>query len=475
MAEHFCCSQRRPSPPSELDVAKLLSNKVGGYCHAVEAQRKSLAAVDGFYRELMVCQWRIEAIEAQQRALQETEVPELVTSPAAFEAVHWDGGRGDGFNPVETCLAELATLRNAALQGIEERAAHYAVTNLRSNGLPKHVSSSEEKSTALERYRILVEEVFAEAAAEMKSLQEAEDAWAKLPKSLTRRLKFWSCELEETWNNWQDATSRMYSAGHEALNAWRDIAEVLECACQHFEHLQDGGHKVIAKPELQSALVLFVARGMEVELLNSLGLSGLRETDTEGFGLETRLDMLTSVLELLCHLNVLDSVGEELLCQGGESFPLPASHVAEWLAENMSQVSEENELNELHSLASGELSTRVLLPWFIECMLQAVASAARREETKVAQDVLPFPFWKPADMGPSMSSLLDHCRDLAGVELADAMKELALQRSNKARDEPKKLKDLTKDLSKSCARLLDLATEDFDTPVFGLSGDLADP
>jgi len=474
MAEHFCCSQRRPSPPSELDVAKLLSNKVGGYCHAVEAQRKSLAAVDGFYRELMVCQWRIEAIEAQQRALQETEVPELVTSPAAFEAVHWDGGRGDGFNPVETCLAELATLRNAALQGIEERAAHYAVTNLRSNGLPKHVSSSEEKSTALERYRILVEEVFAEAAAEMKSLQEAEDAWAKLPKSLTRRLKFWSCELEETWNNWQDATSRMYSAGHEALNAWRDIAEVLECACQHFEHLQDGGHKVIAKPELQSALVLFVARGMEVELLNSLGLSGLRETDTEGFGLETRLDMLTSVLELLCHLNVLDSVGEELLCQGGESFPLPASYVAEWLAENMSQVSEENELNELHSLASGELSTRVLLPWFIECMLQAVASAARREETKVAQDVLPFPFWKPADMGPSMSSLLDHCRDLAGVELADAMKELALQRSNKARDEPKKLKELTKDLSTSCARLLDLATEDFDTPVFGLS-DLADP
>ena len=29
MAEHFCCSQRRPSPPSELDVAKLLSNKAG--------------------------------------------------------------------------------------------------------------------------------------------------------------------------------------------------------------------------------------------------------------------------------------------------------------------------------------------------------------------------------------------------------------------------------------------------------------
>ena len=29
MAEHFCCSQRRPSPPSELHVAKLLMNKAG--------------------------------------------------------------------------------------------------------------------------------------------------------------------------------------------------------------------------------------------------------------------------------------------------------------------------------------------------------------------------------------------------------------------------------------------------------------
>ena len=30
-----------------------------------------------------------------------------------------------------------------------------------------------------------------------------------------------------------------------------------------------------------------------------------------------------------------------------------------------------NDAKDLHSLASGELSARVLLPWFIECMLQA--------------------------------------------------------------------------------------------------------
>lgn len=483
VAEHFCCSQRRPSPPSELHVAKLLMTKVQCYCEAVEGRRKSLAAVDGFYRELMVCQWRIEAIEAQQRALQEPEVPEKqVVSPTAFEAVSWEG-QTDGFNPVETCLAELATLHDAALQGLEERAAHYAVTNWRSNGLPKRVISSEDKSTALERYRKLAEEVFAEAAAEMRGLTEApKAAWANLPNSLARRLKFWSCELEETWSNWQDATSRMYSAGHDALGAWRDIAEVLECACQHFEHLQDGGQKVIAKPELQAALIIFVARSLEVELLNSLGLSGLRDADADddgepqlSFCVEMRLDMLTSVLELLCHLNVLDRVGEELLHAGGS---LPSSQVAAWLAENVSQVS--SDVNDLHSLASGELSARVLLPWFIECLLQAVASAARREEAKESEAVaLPFGsfgLWKAALDGPSMSTLLDRCGQLAGVELAEALKALALQRSSQVqRRDPKKLKELTKELSSSCTRLLDLDCDQFDTPVFGLSGDLTDP
>ena len=43
-------------------------------------------------------------------------------------------------------------------------------------------------------------------------LQEV-SAWKNLPDSLMRRRKFWSCELEETWINWQDATERMYTAG----------------------------------------------------------------------------------------------------------------------------------------------------------------------------------------------------------------------------------------------------------------------
>ena len=42
----------------------------------------------------------------------------------------------------------------------------------------------------------------------------------------------------------------------------------------------------------------------------------------------------------------------------------------QWLSQHgpLHQVS--SDVNDLHSLASGELSARVLLPWFIECLLQ---------------------------------------------------------------------------------------------------------
>lgn len=449
-------------------MAKLLTYKVECYCDAVESRRKSLAAVDGFYRELMVCQWRIEAIEAQQRALQ---TPEALPVPA-FEA-DTEGAEAPAFHLVETCLSELATLRDAAQHGIQERAAHYA---LASHG-PRMASSVEEKSMALEGYLKLADEVFAEASAEMRGLAEQRSAWANLPNSLARRLKFWSCELEETWSNWQDATSRMYSSGHDALCAWREIAEVLEYACQHFEHVQDGGQKwqkanfAFAKAELQSALVTFVARSLEVELLNPLGLCGLHgdgyfsRKEEQGFSLETRLDMLTTVLELLDHLHVLDKVGEELLRLGSESLPLPACDTAAWLGENVTAKAKPDAFVQLQSLASGGHAARVLLPWFIECLVQAVASAAKREHKEDSS--IAFVLWKRLDL-PSASSLLESCQHLTGHELAEAVKSLAFQRFHpEASCQPKRLQQITKALSSSCARLLDMdaLSDDFDTPV----------
>ena len=140
----------------------------------------------------------------------------------------------------------------------------------------------------------------------------------------------------------------MHNAGQDAMGAWRDIAEVLESACQHFE--QQDGEQLVKKPELQSALVLFAARSLEVELVNSLGLSGLHDGDMSNpkhdqFCVENRLNMLTAVLDLLSHLRALDRVGEEILSASSAAttrhegaavvMPTPTSRAAAQIAQRL--------------------------------------------------------------------------------------------------------------------------------------------
>lgn len=169
MAEHFCCTQRRPSPPSQLPeligkkalaslTAIQLCCQVERFRLAVAARCRSLAVVDGFYRrfpeletigrsrgELMTCQWRIEAIEAQQRALQALQDPS-----AGCEGLQ----------------AELQSLREAARRGIQERATHYAHESALGRYLQLvtrlHRSTSSLVSQA--------DDVFGEASAEMQGL-----------------------------------------------------------------------------------------------------------------------------------------------------------------------------------------------------------------------------------------------------------------------------------------------------------------
>ena len=170
-------------------------------------------------------------------------------------------------------------------------------------------------------------------------------AWlANLARSLERRLHFWTSELEETWAAWHDATACMHNAGQDAMGVWREIAEVLESACQHFETQE--GERLVKKPELQSALVAFAARSLEVELVNSLGLSGLHDGDASNpqyqFCVESRLNMLTAVLDLLSHLGALDRVGEELLStsstpkqESAVAMPTPTSRAAVQMAHRL--------------------------------------------------------------------------------------------------------------------------------------------
>ena len=81
--------------------------------------------------------------------------------------------------------------------------------------------------------------------AETKPPQLWPQAWlVSLLKSLERRLHFWTSELEEIWTLWHDATARMHNAGQDAMAAWREIAEVLESVCQHYE---THGHELLIK------------------------------------------------------------------------------------------------------------------------------------------------------------------------------------------------------------------------------------
>eukprot|EP00930_Biecheleria_cincta_P033405 TRINITY_DN23137_c0_g1_i1.p1 TRINITY_DN23137_c0_g1~~TRINITY_DN23137_c0_g1_i1.p1 ORF type:complete len:631 (-),score=158.91 TRINITY_DN23137_c0_g1_i1:45-1937(-) len=311
----FCCTQRAKSRPAEQRLASVLRSKVALYCSAVEARRQSLAAVDRFYRALMVCQWRLEGIEAQSRAVQLRlkGTAKCMTDKEAMEA----------------CLLQLEAQRSQAVASLEERATHYALGGqvASSSGSMKRLAASDaERRCAMQRYRQLASDVFEEAQAEVRAFMlgpagsetSDRDVWREqLSAALERRLAFWNGELEETWEAWREATARMHNAGHDAICAWREVAAILETACKHFEEHQEKGRIATLQPELESALVTFAACSLEVELINSLGLSGLSSSQEEQqfdrFSLDMRLEVLVSVLELLYHLGLLHQVGEEIL------------------------------------------------------------------------------------------------------------------------------------------------------------------
>lgn len=322
---NLCCTHRTKDCPADQRLASMLRSKVALYCSAVEARRQSLAAVDRFYRDLMVCQWRLECIDAQNRAVQ----------PRSNGASKFSTGK----EAMEACLAELEAQRSQAVASLEERATHYALGGqvASTSGSMKRLAASDaERRCAMQRYRELASDVVEEAQAEVRAFMLGPagsetsdcDVWREqLGAALERRLAFWNGELEETWEAWREATARMHDAGHDAICAWREVAGILEIACKHFEGRQEKGCIAMLQPELESALVTFAACSLEVELINSLGLSGLSSSQEElhfdRFSLDMRLEVLVSVLELLHHLGLLHQVGEEILSSSAAEDTLP--------------------------------------------------------------------------------------------------------------------------------------------------------
>ncbi|CAE7725798.1 unnamed protein product [Symbiodinium necroappetens] len=543
VGDHFCCSQRRPSPPREHHFASVLTSKVHRYCDALKARREHLAAVDCFFRELIASQWRIEAIETQQKALQ-AEVTEDPSAVAGAEVPPSEDARLRWQISAKSCLVELVAQKDAAVAALEERASHYALAAAgadRDGGrkLCRFAAGDAERQSALQGYRRLANEVCSEACAEMSGLLEAplDEAWlASLLKSLERRLHFWTSELEEIWALWHDATARMHNAGQDAMAAWREIAEVLESVCQHFE--THGHELLIKKPELQSALVTFAARSLEVELVNSLGLSGLyggevSSAKQDQFCTESRLNMLTAVLDLLSHLGSLDRVGEEILSSSSATapqqespvMPTPTSRAAVRLASKLElcplaksgseisakplraeEYSESPSLRgppgtsleslpsaaaavcwataaqvtpctalravasaeDLQALGNGSRSAAVLLPWLIESIVEAVCAATTPEPERSF-----FAIWPAPGQKMTVAALIQSCSVLGNDDFAEAVKSAAERRLHRRKNpagdveeaeeacglgKTRSLQQVTRGLSSSCARLLDLDT-----------------
>jgi hypothetical protein len=293
----------------------------------------------------MVYQWRLDALEVQ------------INGVEAVMAVDRESGNQDlssassrATDVVAECCRLLDAQHAAAIAAFEERASHYALSAPTTTGHIKRFAASEaERQVAIKGYRDLASDLFSEVKSEVhfigQILETGPEGINKLRIALERRTSFWLMELEETWNAWNDVTARMHSLGEEAMVAWQGVVQDLEVVRQC---LQQGSPKTT----LQQPLVGFAAKGLEVELVNSLGLSGLsadivgegEKPELGEFSQEKRVRSLTEVLQLLHNADLLHEVGmalgEALIDQdgmediigSGDIMPTPQAQVATNLA-----------------------------------------------------------------------------------------------------------------------------------------------
>lgn len=317
----------------EEQVAASLESHVMQYCGAVADRRASLAAADRFYRDLMVYQWRLNALEVQIRAAEE-----LSNAGADVTVI------------LDRSLNELEAQHREAIAAFQERASHYALgAPTKSSGHIKRFAANElERQLAIDHYRDLAKDTFSEILCEARligQIDSDEKSLRQFKKALEGRLLFWQTQLEETWVAWHDVTSLMHRTGDEAMAAWKSVVSNLETVRKC---LQQTSYKT----SLELALAAFAARGLEVELVNSLGLTGLSAdlAAEDGpflvaeFSPEARVRSLVSVFELLRQAGCLHEVGrllaealqdprdqtgvKEMLCKCDSIMPTPHADAA---------------------------------------------------------------------------------------------------------------------------------------------------
>jgi len=362
-----------------------LAQQAERYREAVAARLASLAAADRFYHDILVYQWRVDALEAQAQAVQAVVAPSsphaAVVADVAVEAVR----RHAAF---EKCLLDIGTQHDLAVEALEGRAADYALLTppapASSGHAVKLVVGESERQSAMERYRRLAATTFEEIASEASAIlrvDAGEQNLRQLASSLHRRREFWLSQLEETWGDWQQVTARMHNAGDIALEAWASIVAAVE-ACRSLPAIC---------PTMLTSLAVVCARCIEVELLDSVGLSGLGDNIRPEASPDARVGLALLVLELVHESGGLHIVGEELL----RAAPAEQGTLSTEVAAEVTRVLAEPELDG----QSGSLAS-----WLGWSLVAAVGTAARRGDE------------------PRACALLGFCRRLGGSGLADAVR-----------------------------------------------------
>jgi hypothetical protein len=269
---------------SEHNAVGMLTEGTRAYRDAIGERCTCLIATERFYKELMVQQWRLDAVEILYRAATLTEP--WCQAHKNTRAFWWDVLRGvskRSFNRTSAhrfasqwVLDEIASQQTAAISSLEERAMHYSllvctdVEQVSSALTSERLAVTEtQRNDALEHYRSLARSTFNEVESEARAICDASLSSSdvhQLCLALERRRCFWQNELEETWNAWQSSTDKMHRAGEDALLAWDKIKMALG-----FQRMGKAGQP-IAK-----AIATFVARALEVELCYPLGFQPLAQ------------------------------------------------------------------------------------------------------------------------------------------------------------------------------------------------------
>lgn len=293
---------------SEQEATEAIEASAREYRAAVTARCGNIIAGERYYRDLIVYQWRLDALDSTLQAAEACSSRESADLDCNAEALVRQ-------RALESSIVDIDRQRSAAIASFEERAKDYAMTVTGKHAVRIAVNK-EERHAALQRYHQIANDTFEEVKCEAHDILEVapgDHGLKQLRLTLERRRVFWNSQLEETWAAWQNSTTKMHQTGEQAMGAWVKISS----------GVSDAQQVLAGSASLESlwcrCLAIAVACGLEAEILEPLGLSGLSsgcavgKSGAGGFALECRLDLIVSMLELLRGAGALHEVGTALL------------------------------------------------------------------------------------------------------------------------------------------------------------------